>query len=53
MLFGYLRSIALEIDKYYKVKRKEKMDLLVKLYGNQILGCLRVFVAVVSRLEGD
>lgn len=51
VLFGYVRSIALQMANLNKAKRKEKVELVNKLFSNQILNCFRLFTAVVSRVN--
>lgn len=53
VLFGYLRSIALELDKLHKSKRKERVDQTAKLFSNQILNCFKLFTALVSRVDSE
>lgn len=53
VMFGYLRSIALQLDKLNKSKRKEKIDLTNKLFSNQILNCFKLFTAVISRVDSE
>lgn len=53
VLFGYLRSISLELDKLNKSKRKEKSELIKKLFSNQILNCFKLFMAIVSRVDSE
>lgn len=53
MLFGYVRSIALQMANLNKAKRKEKVELIGKLYSNQVLNCFRLFTAVVSRVNSE
>jgi hypothetical protein len=51
VLFGYIRSIALQMANLNKAKRKEKVDIINKLYSNQVLNCFRLFTALVSRVN--
>lgn len=53
VLFGYIRSIALQMANLNKAKRKEKVDLINKLYSNQLLNCFRLFTATVSRVNSE
>lgn len=53
MLFGYLRSIALELDKLNKSKRRERTEQASKLFSNQILNAFKLFAALVSRVDAE
>ncbi len=53
VLFGYIRSIALQMANLNKTKRKLKVELINKLYSNQILNCFRLLTAVVSRVNSE
>ena len=53
VIFGYVRSIALQMANLNKTKRKEKIELTNKLYSNQILNCFKLFTAVVSRVNSE
>ena len=48
-----MRSIALQLDKLNKAKRKEKVDLINKLFSNQILNSIKLFTAVISRVDAE
>lgn len=53
VLFGYLRSISLEIDKLHKSKRKERVEQASKLFSNQILNSFKLFTALVTRVNSE
>jgi hypothetical protein len=53
VLFGYIRSIALQMANLNKTKRRQKVELINKLYSNQILNCFKLLTAVVSRVNSE
>lgn len=53
VLFGYIRSIALQMANLNKSKRKQKVELTNKLYSNQIINCFKLFTAVVARVNSE
>lgn len=52
VLFGYLRSIAVQLSTLNTLKGKNKMELVVKLYSQQTLQILRLYGQLVG-LVGD
>ena len=52
VLFGYLRSLALQLGSLNSLKGKFKADLITKLYSQQTLQILKQLAQVVGRV-GD
>jgi hypothetical protein len=50
VLFGYLRSLALQLQSLNSLKGKFKSDLTAKLYSQQTLQILKLLAQVVGRV---
>lgn len=53
VLFGYLRSLALQLGSLNTLKGKLKADLITKLYSQQTLQIIKLLSQVVSRVSHE
>lgn len=58
VVFGYIRMMAVQIEKALKesvnlcvIQKTKKKELMKKLYSFEILNCLRLLTAVVTRVS--
>lgn len=51
VLFGYIRTLAMQIQSLNNVKGKEKQGLIAKLYSQQVIQVYRLLGQVIG--SGD